>query len=83
MAYDNQRGVSYSRWTPDIDEENHDEPETDQSDAVLDELYFESYSGDLNVTVETDDGYLSLKIPVTARIDWDKFVNSLPQWDDE
>ena len=81
MAYDGHNGVKYSRWEPDISEETYEEPKVDTTDATLDELYFESYSGELNVTVETPDGYVSIQIPVKADRDWNEFVGSLPTWD--
>jgi hypothetical protein len=81
MAYDGHTGVKYRRYAD--DHNDGDEPLVDTGSATLDELYFSSYSGELEITVETPEGYIGLNIPVKPDGDWNEFVESLPKWTNE
>lgn len=81
MAYNGHNGVKYRRYELNEEEERYEEPEFEETDAVLDELHFESYSGTLDVTVDTGEGYVSISIPVKATHPWNEFLQSLPEWD--
>ena len=83
MAYDNIYSVGYRRWDSDDNDDLHAEPEVDVRDASLDEMYFDTYDGNLHITVETPDGYIGLDIPVLPVKSWGKFVDSLPTWSTE
>lgn len=72
--YNRVKGVGYGRWVGD-----ETEPQVEQNGAELEELYFAD--GQLHLTLETEDGFLDIEIPVLARTDWDDFVESLPTWD--
>lgn len=81
MAYDNKNGVKYSRWDSDGDEYG-DEPDVQETDAVLEELYFSPHSGKIEITVMTEsDGFIAIDIPVLPVKSWRKFVESLPMWE--
>ena len=85
MAYNGHSGVKYRRYDESMIDEDTDEYQDPECviDTVgeLDELYFESYSGSLCVTVQVADEYVSLEIPVKADTDWNEFVASLPAWE--
>lgn len=74
--YENVRGVGYMRF-----EGEADEPTTEQRDAKIEELYFDPYSGELDLRATTDDGHITLTIPVLHTKKWDEFVASLPRSD--
>lgn len=76
VNYDSISGVTYRRYLEDDDPDN---ATTDQDDAEIDEFYFDY--GKLHLTLKTDDGYLSIDIPILPMDKWDGFVNSLPTWD--
>jgi len=83
MAYNGHTGVKYKRYKEHDGEDLDPECVVDDSGAVLNELYFESYSGNLCVTVDTGDEYVSVEIPVKADKKWNEFADSLPRWDTE
>lgn len=75
--YERIHGVGYRRF-----EGEESEPTTEQRDAKVEEMYYDSYSGELDVRVETDDGFICITIPVLHTGKWDEFVESLPVGDD-
>lgn len=75
VNYERIWGVGYSRFVDD-----QDEPATEQHDAKIQEMYCEN-TGNIVIRIETDDGFISLDIPITARDSWNGFVESLPKWD--
>jgi hypothetical protein len=72
--YERIGGVRYSVWS-----ENGDEPEHKEGDARVEELYFE-HTGNLVVRLETEQGLVSMSIPIKAKDSWNEFVDSLPKW---
>lgn len=75
VNYDNISGIGYRRY---VDDDATDGPTTEQSDAKIDEFYFDY--GRLHLKLKTDDGYISIDIPVLPVDKWDDFVDSLPTW---
>lgn len=71
--YERINGVGYSRF---VDDE--DEPRTEQHDAEIEEMYFEPHSGELDVRAKTEDGFITLSIPVLHGKKWREFALSLP-----
>jgi hypothetical protein len=79
MAYSDKNGVGYRRYADDY--EPGDEPVVDETDARLEELYFDSRVGKLTLTVDTQsDGYVDIQIPILPVKAWDNFVSALPTW---
>jgi len=74
--YNNVYGVGYSRFLPD-----GDEPETEQRDARVEELYYDEKMGQIDLRLRTDDGVILLSIPINARLDFNEFKYSLPEID--
>lgn len=72
--YERVSGVGYRRFTDD-----EDEPVTEQNDAKIEEMYFEQTSGDLDIRVQTEDGFITINVPVLHSKKWTEFVNSLPK----
>ena len=75
--YTNVHGVEASKWP-----KNGDVEEWDDRDAQVEEFYFEECRGRLNLSIVTDEGLLSLQIPVQATEEWNEFVESLPTWEE-
>lgn len=71
--YERVTGTHYSRWT-----DKGDDAEVNQNDATVEELYFDGHSGTLDLHVSTEDGHLSIHIPVTHSKKWREFVQTLP-----
>lgn len=74
--YDNVRGVRFSEWTDDDEQE----PSTETETARLEELYFDDYSGYLHVSFIVDDRGLYFDIPILPNGDWNELVDALPKW---
>jgi len=77
--YNRRMHVSMTEWTDESTPENPDE----HRDCLLEECYFDSHSGDLVIRFydrDTDRSF-DLSIPVKPIEKWNKFVESLPQWD--
>ena len=81
MAYDGHNGVMYRRYDEFPEDEDMEPVMAIDAMGTLDELYYESYSGNLCVTAQIEDEYVSLEIPVKADKDWNEFVESLPKWE--
>jgi len=73
--YTNIHGVEVSKWP-----KNGEQEDWDDRDARLEECYFDPNRGMLEITLVTDEGVLSIDIPVTATEDWNDFAESLPEW---
>lgn len=74
--YTDMHGAEVSKWP-----KNGDQEDWDDRDALVEEFYFEESRGRLNLSIVTDEGLLSIQIPVQATGEWNEFVESLPKWD--
>lgn len=82
MAYGEHNGVLFSEWkTNDGGEIDKEEPDYEDDNATVEEIYYSEYSGNLMITVYTDDKFISIDVPVIADSDWNEFVDSLPRWE--
>lgn len=77
--YTRVAGVEVAEW--DDDEDNHDP--VAQRHCTLEEMYYETATGDLVITFEDRDTgrFFDLTIPIKADPDWNELVKSLPTWD--
>lgn len=75
--YKNVAGVEVSEWP-----EDSDKPD-EQRHCKLEELYYESYSGDLVIRFEDRDTGRTFDVstPIKADPNWNEFADSLPRWD--
>lgn len=76
VNYDNIRGVGYTHW-----EGDDDTPAEETREIVVEEFYYDEYSGELHLSFVREDDLEVLAIPVKASEDWNEFVESLPTWD--
>ena len=73
------RGVRYSRW--DANDETPEEPVYEEQNGKIEEMYFDSRTGNIHINVIADDEHIFLDIPVLPNGQWNGFVDSLPKWD--
>lgn len=76
--YERISGVRYTRYVDDSDE-----PATEQHDAEVEEMYYDAHSGEMDIRVSTDDGFITVSVPVLHSKKWTEFVESLPHPDHE
>ena len=77
--YGNVKPVTYSIWK----EEDETEPSIEVDNAKIEEMYYDKSAGKLFISIIHDDRCIYVDIPVLANNDWNDFVQSLPEWDNE
>lgn len=77
MAYSGIGGVRYARY----DDDNDDiEPDHEQDNATVEELYFDKHTGMLVITFSAEGSFHDLQVPVLPKPSWTKFREKLPKW---